>query len=197
MSHVNAAWAAWEELRAGNARVVAGAPLHPSQDADARALLVAGQHPIAAVLSCSDSRVPPELLFDRGFGELFVVRDAGPVFADAIVGSLEYAVAHLSVPLIVILTHQNCGAINAARAARSSGATPEASLPSVIAGIARATVEAAPQEAATVHAEHLLGELRLRSDLLRERVTNGHLGLVAATYALDTGVVAEVARTGD
>lgn len=102
----------WE----GNRRFVAGQAIHPHQTSGRITELQAGQKPLAAILSCSDSRVPPELLFDQGLGDLFVVRSAGHVLDRAVVGSLEYAVAHLHVPLIIVLGHTSCGAVQAALA---------------------------------------------------------------------------------
>jgi carbonic anhydrase len=105
---------ALERLKAGNQRLVEGKMLHPRQGADWRKSLTKGQAPFAAILSCSDSRVPNELLFDQGFGDLFVVRVAGNVVADDIVGSIQYAALHLKMPLLVVLGHEDCGAVSAA-----------------------------------------------------------------------------------
>jgi carbonic anhydrase len=108
-------------LRAGNARFVAG-EARLSAGPEALAALVEGQRPYATLLGCSDSRVPPELLFDAGFGELFVVRLAGNVVSPTAAGSLQYAGAHLRTPLFVILGHEGCGAVQAALAAKFEGA---------------------------------------------------------------------------
>lgn len=104
----------WQRLLAGNRRFAAGRPRHPHQDPAYRESLVDAQHPIACVLGCADSRVPAELLFDQGLGDLFTVRAVGEVLDDAVVGSIEYAVEHLDVPLVVILGHEGCGAVKAA-----------------------------------------------------------------------------------
>lgn len=95
----------------GNRRYQAQRLTHPHQNAARRAALAAGQHPFAAVLSCADSRVPPEIVFDQGLGDLFVVRVAGNITDDVVLGSLEYAVEHLHVPLVVVLGHYKCGAV--------------------------------------------------------------------------------------
>jgi carbonic anhydrase len=95
----------WREMQRGNARFVAGNPQHPRQDVDRRAELAAHQAPHAALFGCSDSRLAAEIIFDKGLGDLFVVRNAGQVISDSVIGSLEYAVAVLSVPLIVVLGH--------------------------------------------------------------------------------------------
>lgn len=101
-------------LKAGNARFAEGKTHHAHESADWRKHLVAGQKPFATVIGCSDSRVPTELVFDQGFGDLFVIRVAGNVIAPDVVGSVEYAVAHLKTRLLVIMGHQGCGAVTAA-----------------------------------------------------------------------------------
>lgn len=106
--------AALQRLLDGNARFARGKPLHQHENADWRRQLSAGQHPFAAIVGCSDSRVPVELIFDQGFGDLFVIRVAGNVIAADVLGSLQYAVAHLHVPLILVLGHHQCGAVTAA-----------------------------------------------------------------------------------
>jgi carbonic anhydrase len=102
------------QLVAGNRRFVGGAAKHPNQDAALRKQLAGGQHPLATIVGCSDSRVPAELVFDQGFGDLFVVRVAGNVVGVSELGSIEYAVHHLHTPLVVVLGHESCGAVTAA-----------------------------------------------------------------------------------
>lgn len=104
----------WADLLEGNRRFAAGHAIHPAQDAASRSGLVHGQAPEAAVLGCADSRVPPELVFDAGLGELFSIRTAGEVLDDAVIASLEYAVEHLHVKVLVVLGHEGCGAVKAA-----------------------------------------------------------------------------------
>ena len=106
--------AALERLKAGNARFVTDKAEKRVSDAKMRAELAKGQHPFAIILACADSRVPPEFLFDQGLGDLFVVRVAGNVTGEEVLGSIEYAVAHLHVPLVVVLGHEKCGAVKAA-----------------------------------------------------------------------------------
>ena len=111
---VETAEAALDKLKAGNQRFVSGNSKHPHESADLRSKLLAGQHPFAVVVGCSDSRVPPDLLFDCGFGELFVIRVAGNVVDTDELASIEYAVDHLDTKLVVVLGHTGCGAVTAA-----------------------------------------------------------------------------------
>jgi carbonic anhydrase len=104
---------ALDSLIAGNRRFAEGKTLHAHQSSEWRRHLVGSQKPIATILGCSDSRVPPELVFDQGLGDLFVIRVAGNVVAPDVFGSLAYALEHLRTPLIVVLGHQNCGAVTA------------------------------------------------------------------------------------
>lgn len=103
-----------DELKAGNARFVTGKLIHPNQDAKRRGEVVSEQHPKAIILSCSDSRVPPEIIFDQGLGDLFVVRVAGNVLNTENLGSIDYALEHLHVKEIIVLGHSRCGAVTAA-----------------------------------------------------------------------------------
>ncbi|OPE47710.1 carbonic anhydrase, partial [Mycolicibacterium diernhoferi] len=113
--------AAWKALKEGNERFVAGKPLHPSQGIEDRARLTEAQKPTAVLFGCGDSRVAAELIFDQGLGDMFVVRTAGHVIDSAVLGSIEYAVAVLNVPLIAILGHDSCGAVKATLAALDEG----------------------------------------------------------------------------
>src|SRR5947209_5314090 len=115
----------------GNARYSRHREQHPDETLARRKELQVGQHPFAVVLSCSDSRVPPELVFDQGLGDLFVVRVAGNIAADAVLGSVEYAVEHLGTKLIVVLAHEKCGAITAA----VEGGKAPGHLPALVAAI--------------------------------------------------------------
>lgn len=102
-----------EKLLNGNKRYAEQHPIHPDQTLERLRELKKGQHPFAVVVSCSDSRVPPELIFDQGLGDLFVIRTAGNVIGDYELGSIEYAVEHLKTPLVIVLGHENCGAVSA------------------------------------------------------------------------------------
>lgn len=103
----------WKDLMAGNGRYVAGRSLRPNQTLVRRRELAKGQKPPVVVLSCSDSRVPPEMVFDQGLGDVFTVRVAGNIVDDDVLGSIEYAIEHLGSSLIVVMGHQSCGAVKA------------------------------------------------------------------------------------
>ncbi|MGV3733340.1 MAG: carbonic anhydrase [Microcella sp.] len=197
----------WREMERGNARFVAGEPQHPRQDVDRRAELASFQAPHAALFGCSDSRLAAEIIFDKGLGDLFVVRNAGQVISDSVIGSLEYAVAVLKVPLILVLGHDECGAV--AAAIQSVG--PEApALPAHIRGIVDQIVpavdrvrlaagradadgiDAAPLDPAEVGREHLrdtVGALLAASELISDEVAAGTLAIVGANYRLREGQV--------
>jgi carbonic anhydrase len=115
---------AWQRLRDGNKRFVAGTSSHPNQDASRRSSLVEDQHPFAVIFGCADSRLAAEIIFDLGLGDAFVVRTAGQVIDDAVLGSLEYSVSELDVPLIVVLGHDHCGAVTATKTAVETGQMP-------------------------------------------------------------------------
>src|SRR3979411_2601849 len=115
---------AWKALKEGNERFVAGEPQHPSQSIEDRARLAASQQPSTVVFGCADSRVAAEIIFDQGLGDMFVVRTAGHVIDSAVLGSIEYAVTVLNVPLIVVRAHDSCGAVKATMAALDEGVVP-------------------------------------------------------------------------
>ncbi|UCH83779.1 MAG: carbonic anhydrase [Candidatus Latescibacterota bacterium] len=126
---------ALKKLADGNRRFVDGRPTHPHQKPERRAITSSAQQPFAQVLTCSDSRVVPEILFDTGIGDIFVLRVAGNIVDDAVLGSLEYGAAHLNIPLIVVLGHTRCGAVTAAVEGADTGdhitALVESLLPAV------------------------------------------------------------------
>src|SRR6476659_4847465 len=119
---------ALQRLKAGNARFVAGIARFATVQKEILADLLKGQHPYATILCCSDSRVPPELIFDAGFGELFIIRVAGNVISPEIAGSLQYAGRQLHTPLFIVLGHTNCGAVAAAIKTRLRGTRQHSSL---------------------------------------------------------------------
>lgn len=181
----------------GNTRYLDGKPRYPRQGLECRALSAReGQHPFAAVLSCSDSRVPVELIFDQGIGDLFVVRVAGNTAATAEIGSLEYAVDHLNTPLVVVLGHSQCGAVAAVLDdAKLPGSIP-ALLTPIRAAVARAKHEnpgaardALLETAIKDNVWQAMEDLLQRSPLLRAGVRAGQTKLVGAFYELVTGRV--------
>ena len=186
---------AWKALKEGNERFVAGQPEHPSQSIDHRASLAEEQKPIAVVFGCADSRVAAEIIFDQGLGDMFVVRTAGHVIDSAVLGSIEYAVAVLNVPLIVVLGHDSCGAVKATLAALDGGAVPggyvrdivERVTPSILLG--RRDGLSRVDEFETRHVNETAAQLRSRSTAIADRVDAGTLAIAGATYQLADGRV--------
>ena len=178
----------------GNERFVSGTPQHPHQDADRRNLVAQGQTPDAALFGCSDSRLAAEIIFDKGLGDLFVVRNAGQVISDSVIGSLEYAVAVLKVPLIVVLGHDECGAVRAAIDSSHPGATP---LPPHIANLVsriqpavrrvKASGSLDPQDVGREHLRDTISELIGSSELISDAIAAGTLAVVGANYRLLEG----------
>ena len=193
---------AFELLLAGNRRFVAGSPEHPNQDAARRAEVTPGQRPFAVLFGCSDSRLAAEIIFDRGLGDLFVVRTAGHVAGSEVLGSIEYGVAVLDCPLVVVLGHDSCGAVGAASAALEDGVTPsgyirdvvERVTPSVLA--ARAAGRAEPDEILAEHVRHTVDLLLERSRVLADRVDAGQAAVVGLCYRLADGRADVVAARG-
>jgi carbonic anhydrase len=176
----------------GNARFSAGSTQHPRQTPGRRAELSSSQHPVAVILGCADSRTGPEILFDQGLGDLFVVREAGNVVDDHALGSIEYAVEHLHTPLIVVLGHERCGAIGAARDTVAAHAHAEGHIESLVASIRPAVEATAGQDAeATCKANvrNVVKALRASEPILRRTTAEGRVEVLGAYYDLDTGVV--------
>src|SRR6478736_6933759 len=140
----------WSTMLAGNERFVAGTPEHPRQDVERRESVAGGQEPTAAIFGCADSRLAAEIIFDLGLGDAFVVRNAGQVVSDSVVGSLEYAVAVLKVPLILVLGHDSCGAVASAIASQGPDAEP---LPPHIANLIAPILPAVHRVAGTPEGE--------------------------------------------
>ena len=190
----------WQRLMEGNMRFVQG--LFQGRNLlDLRRTLAQGQQPEAAVLCCSDSRVPAEIIFDQSLGDLFVVRTAGLVLEPTSIGSLEYAVAHLHVPLLVIKGHEGCGAVTAA--VEHPEAT-EGHIGSIITQIAPAVAQARQNgnsgqdlvEAATdIHLKYLEETLFQVSPIIREAIDAGRLEVVVAKYFLHAGQVQPLTST--
>jgi len=176
-------------LKEGNARFVADQLNSKLQDSSRRESLLDGQQPYAIILGCADSRVVPELTFDTGLGELFVVRVAGNVANSSSIASIEYAVAHLGTKLIVVLAHQSCGAVTAAVAGGDNGYNLNHLLSHIIPAIAASKKGASINEVAIKNAELTVGELKNRSDIIKNAIDKGDVKVVAAYYNLDTGKI--------
>jgi carbonic anhydrase len=183
--------AAWKELLSGNNRYVMEKLSHPRQSKLRRQEVAQAQHPIAAVLGCADSRVPPEEIFDQGLGDIFTVRVAGNVPDDAVIASLEYAVEHLGPRLIVVLGHQRCGAVDAAL----KGGPPEGHLPALLDLIkpAVATAKSQPGDAldnaVRANIRNTVERLKHADPILAGKIQSGAVKIVGARYDLDSGKV--------
>jgi carbonic anhydrase len=178
------------ELKTGNQHHAAHRYTHPHQTSARQQELTQGQHPHAVILSCSDSRVPPEVVFDQGLGDLFVVRVAGNVAGDHELASIEYAVEHLHCPLVVVLGHQNCGAVTAA----TEGGHAPGHLPTLLKEIQPAVVKAKSMQgnlidnAVRTNVDGAVDRVRA-SSVLKDPLTKGDLRIVGAVYSLETGRV--------
>jgi carbonic anhydrase len=194
---------AWKALKEGNERFVAGKPVHPSQSIEHRAKLAKEQKPTAVLFGCADSRVAAEIIFDQGLGDMFVVRTAGHVIDSAVLGSVEYAVTVLNVPLVVVLGHDSCGAVKATLSALDDGAVPggyvrdvvERVTPSILLG--RRDGLTRVDEFETRHVNETASQLLARSTAIAERVAAGTLAIIGLTYQLADGRVVLREYLGD
>lgn len=179
------------QLMEGNKRFVAGKQEHPHESIQRRDKLCAGQEPFAALLACSDSRVSPSLIFDQGLGDLFVVRVAGNIINDQNIGSLEYAAVHLNTPLIMVIGHTCCGAVNAV----ASGAKLEGRIGSLSDAIQPAVDKVKDQDgdladnAAAESARMTAEQLKQSQPVLADLVKAGKLNIVPAMYHLESGEI--------
>jgi carbonic anhydrase len=180
-----------EELLAGNRRFAAAQLTHPHQTPQRRAEIAKGQHPVAIILSCSDSRIPPEVVFDQGLGDLFVIRLAGNIADDAAIGSIEYAAGHLGVRLMMVLGHKRCGAVEAT----VKGGEAPGHLRGLVEAI-RPAVQAAKGQpgdlldnAVRANVRQVAAKLRSTGPILSELVREKKLKVLGAYYDLDNGGV--------
>ncbi len=182
---------ALDKLMAGNQRFVEGRPVHPRQELERRAALAKGQTPFAIVLTCSDSRVAPELYFDQGLGDLFVIRNAGNVIDDHALGSMEYAFEHLGARLVIVVGHSKCGAVSAA----VGGGHAPGHVQSIVDSIAPAALEVkdAPGDkvdnAVRANARRVAESASRSEPILAEAVHDGKLTVLSARYDLETGKI--------
>jgi len=194
---------AWKALKEGNERFVAGRPEHPSQSIEHRASLAYAQKPTAVVFGCADSRVAAEIIFDQGLGDMFVVRTAGHVIDAAVLGSIEYAVTVLNVPLVVVLGHDSCGAVKATLSALDDGAVPggyvrdlvERVAPSILLG--RRDGLSRVDEFEVRHINETAVQMRDRSTAIATRIAAGTLAIAGVTYHLADGRIALRDYLGD
>lgn len=190
-------------LLAGNQNFIAGTPAHPRQDAELRVELADQQSPFAALFGCSDSRLSAEMIFDVGLGDLFVVRNAGQVIAETILGSLEFAVEVLKVPLILVLGHDECGAVKASLESHQGKLTTQGEfIKNLVARIeptikrSLAAGESSLNQLTHSHIQDTLAELVERSSLIRSYIESGRLAVVGAEYRLTEGNVSLISALG-
>ncbi len=182
---------ALQALMEGNGRFVSASLNHPDQSPKRRVDIAKAQHPFAAILSCSDSQAPPEIIFDQGLGSLFVTRVAGHIVDESVLGSLEYAVEYLGVPLIMVMGHKRCGLVDEA----SNRGEVGGHICSLVESIGRAVrrVKGMPGDpldnAIKANIEMVVEQLRASKPLIAERVKKNELRIVGANYDLDTGKV--------
>lgn len=195
---------AWQAMVDGNRRFVSGDLAHPRQDIDHREALAVKQRPFAALFGCADSRLSAEIIFDVGLGDLFVVRNAGQVIAETILGSLEYAVEVLGVPVILVLGHDECGAIRATIDSSEGTLKSEGEFIHNLVERIRPTVDAANavgkfeiDDITELHIQDTINELLTRSTLIAAAVKAGKLAVVGANYKLALGEIHPIVIVGD
>jgi carbonic anhydrase len=178
-------------LMEGNKRFVNRKAQHPHQSLARLAEVEPGQHPFAVVLACSDSRVSPEVVFDQGLGDLFVIRVAGNVIDDAVVGSIEYAVEHLKAPLVVVLGHQSCGAVQAAMSADQETNHIHSFVDAIrpLVGEAKSQPGDAVENCVRLNVAHVVKQLQASQPVLGELWQKSKLQIVGGYYSLHTGAV--------
>lgn len=186
---------ALKDLLAGNQRFVSGEVKHPNQDAERRADLASGQSPFATLFGCGDSRLAAEVIFDQGLGDMFVVRTAGHVVESAVLGSIEYAVVELGTPLVVVLGHDSCGAVTAAKDSLEKGELPggyirnlvEPILPSVIAP--HLPEDASVNDMVREHTRQTSARILEQSHLIAQAVKDNRTAVLGMFYHLAEGEV--------
>jgi carbonic anhydrase len=194
---------AWRRLREGNERFVSGESSHPNQDASRRSSLVENQHPFAVIFGCSDSRLAAEIIFDVGLGDVFVVRTAGQVIDDAVLGSLEYSIGVLGVPLIVVLGHDSCGAVSATKSAVETGQMPvgfirdlvERITPSVLTSLRNDKPEV--NDMVVEHVKQTSHRLVDSSRVISDAIENGRAAVIGLSYNLADGRADLVSGVGE
>ena len=194
---------AWRTLREGNERFVSGTSSHPSQDSSRRSELVATQNPFCVIFGCSDSRLAAEIIFDLGLGDAFVVRSAGQVIDAAVLGSLEYAIDPLGVPLIVVLGHDSCGAVTATVNAYETGAMPQGFVRDLVERIMPSVLTAQRNGVTTVndtvveHVKQTGKRLLETSTVIARAVEEGRTAVLGVCYHLGEGKAELVSGLGN
>jgi len=183
--------AALARLVEGNKRFVAGNVTHPDQSVDRRTEVAKGQHPYAIILTCADSRLSPEILFDEGIGDLFVIRNAGNLLDDHVLGSIEYAVEHLHATLVVVLGHTKCGAVSAAVAGGEAPGHIKSIVDSLEPAVAMAKKKPgdAVDNAVRIAARLSAAALAQAEPIIAEAAKAGKIKIAAARYDITTGQV--------
>lgn len=182
-------------LKKGNEDFLSDEQAPPAHNRKRRLEIANEQHPFAVLVGCSDSRVSPEVLFGRGLGDLFIVRVAGNTVDLTGLGSIEYAVDHLGVPLIVVMGHERCGAVSAAVAMVKDNAVYDSAIEAMVAPIVPAVLQAQRQSGDLLdnsvreNVRHVVTRLTTSGPVIGERLTNGKLKIVGARYDLDDGKV--------
>ena len=186
---------AWEQLKAGNQRFIDGTVDHPHQDAGWRATLENSQSPHAVIFGCSDSRLAAEIIFDVGLGDVFVIRTAGQVIDDAVLGSLQFAIEEIDVPLIIILGHDNCGAVTAAVEAVETAVMPKSFMRSLVERIMPSVMAARSKDVTDVngtvkeHTDQTVHRVVDTSYTVAKAVKEGRTAVMGVTYSLSDGSV--------
>lgn len=200
----------WAALREGNQRFVDGHPVHPNQSSARRTAVAEGQRPKAALFGCSDSRLAAEIIFDLGLGDLFVVRNMGQIISHSVTASLEYAVDVLDVSLILVLAHDSCGAVQAAIHQESGSGHPlppniAAAVGEIIPSVKRVREDAGldpgafpdPVAVGRAHLKETISRLLTESEVVSQKIADGTLAVVGATYTLSEGAVSADVIVGD
>ena len=185
-------------LTDGNRRFVDGRRDHPNQDADRRAAVAPAQRPFAVLFGCSDSRLAAEIIFDRGLGDLFVVRTAGHVLGPEVMGSIEYGVAVLDTPLVAVLGHDSCGAVAAAMEASRNGAMPRGAIRSVVERVLPSVLAVGSRggDAGAEHVRFTVNMLASESATIAGRIADGRCAVAGLSYQLADGGVRLIAEQG-
>ncbi|WP_066286313.1 carbonic anhydrase [Arthrobacter sp. B6] len=194
---------AWRRLREGNERFINGESSHPNQDASRRSSLVENQHPFAVIFGCSDSRLAAEIIFDVGLGDVFVVRTAGQVIDDAVLGSLEYSIGVLGVPLIVVLGHDSCGAVSATKSAVETGQMPVGFIRDLVERITPSVLTSLRNDKPDVndmvveHVKQTSHRLVDSSRVISDAIESGRAAVIGLSYSLADGRADLVSGIGE